>query len=168
MTVDTAIERACDYADVYDTSRALLCYYADIAQREIAITVCPIIKRFDIIKSNCKKLKYPLPKDFIGIHQIIRRASVAPVKWIIEDDMLVIEDYGHIDIYYKALPESVRMGCVFQVDQKLHNAIPYYIAYRIAKDYEKQKLCLEQWNKTNSLYKMTRPKETAIRIYNYY
>lgn len=167
MTLDTAILRACDYAGTYDTPRALLCYYADVAQKEIAITVAPLIKRFDILKSNSKKARYQLPEDFIGIHQIIRRASVAPVNWSIEDNMLVIEDYGHIDIYYKALPENVAKGGTFQVNQRLHGAIPYYIAYRIAKDYERQKICLEQWNKINSMFKMTRPKETNIRIGKY-
>ena len=167
MTLDMAIERACEYADVYDTPRALMCYYADIAQKEIAITVSPLVKRFEVSKSNCEKQKYSLPENYTGIHKVIRRASVAPVKWTIEEGMLVIEDYGYIDIYYTALPETIKENCTFVVEQKLHNAIPYYIAYRIAKDYEIQKFCLEQWNKMNSLYKMTRPKETKIRFGNY-
>ncbi len=163
MTLDMAIKKTLYYSEMRDAPRALMCHYADVAQKELATDVAKIIKRFDISKSNSKEMCYPLPEDFLGIHQVIRRASALPVNWHIKNNTLYISDYGDIDIYYASLPQVITSETpgdyVFKVDARAQTGIPYYMAYRIAKDYAVAKECFEEWNKIIALIKMAQPKE---------
>jgi len=172
MTLNQAFEAATIYArtDLSAFTKALLCYYADIAQKEIAISAAPIVKRFDVSKSNSKPVCYDMPKDSIGFDKIIRRGSALPVNYSFDDaGRIVISDYGKLDIYYRVLPDTVNENTPdsysFEVDVRTHRAIPFYIAYRLSDNEEIMQGCLAKWNKLNSLAKQSALK---IRYSNYY
>ena len=171
MTLNQAFEAASVYArtNLNSFPRALLCYYADVAQKEIALTTAPILKRFDISKSNSKPISYNMPAQSVGFDKIIRRASALPIKYNLCDmDKLVISDYGNLDIYYRVLPDTINENTPdsykFEVDVTTHTAIPYYIAYRTSKEEDVTQNCLAHWNKYNSL---ARQSAVKIRYSNY-
>ncbi len=174
MTLNQAFEAAAVYArtDQSAFARAVLCCYADIAQKEIAMTTAPLVKRFDVSKTNSKPAYYNMPADSIGFDKIIRRGSALPVSYCLDGRQLIISDYGNLDIYYHTLPKTVDENTpdnyCFEVDVKTHRAIPFYIAYRMAADEELAQGCLAEWNKLNSLAMQNSRVALKIRYSNYY
>ena len=176
MTLKQAIEISLIYGEVPTgkVSQTLLRYYADMAQKEIAVSVSPIIKRFLISKEDSKPEIYRLPKDGARFYRIIRRHSVLPIKYSkMGANELAISDYGQFDVYYSVLPRTIDINTpedyVFEIDTKCHCAIPFYIAHRIAPDKSVCATCFGEWNKLNDLViKENAARNKALRSGDYF
>lgn len=168
MTLDTALHFAAEYCGCDYKKTPIICYYADVAQKELACFAAAIVKRYEIKKETVKEKAFALPDDYLSLHNIMRRNSALPVNYRVDGENLIIKDYGIIDVYYKAMPKTVTAktagSYVFEIDKKLHIAIPYYIAYRMAENYDVSQNCFDEWNKIISLYKMTKPKEIKFKF----
>lgn len=172
MTIRQAIDIALTYAkiDGKNIPEALLLYYADVAQKDIALNTFKITKRYNISKKDSKPLHIYLPDDNIGFHNIMRRGSALPIEYtVINDKELVVSDYGEFDIYYNVLPKTIDLSTrddySFEVHIKTHCAIPFYIASKIAKDATIAETCFCEWNTLNSLVKSYR---NSNKEYNKY
>ncbi|MBO7208430.1 MAG: hypothetical protein J6V58_01690 [Clostridia bacterium] len=172
MTIKQALDIAYSYAKIKAGTipKALLLYYADCAQKEIALNTFNVKKRFFVCKNDSKPLKVILPGDNTGFSCILRRGSALPIKYTVTNDSeIIIEDYGQFDIYYNVLPMTIDLSVddnySFEVNIKTHGAIPFYIASKIATDPVIADTCFYEWNTLNSIAKSY---QSSKKEYNKY
>lgn len=158
MNLKQAIDIAEIYADLdgASVSEVLIRHYADLAQKEIAVNVSRIVKRFLITKYSKTPEIYKLPEDGTEFYRIMRRHSVLPINFVKNAwNELTLCDSGKFDIYYSVMPKTIDAATPsdysFEVDSRCHGAIPFYIAHRIAPDKGVSKTCFNEWKKLNSM-----------------
>lgn len=123
MTVAQAnkIVRALIGEDDFCQIKDVIASYYSIAQRQIATTVCPIIRGAFV---ECGK-KVPLPSD-------LYRLKSVPASYTKEDGHITIEGEGKVYIIYYAYPAPIPDDCegttAFEVDAEAQNALPFYAA----------------------------------------
>ena len=110
--------------DFHDVKDILTSYY-DIAQREIATTVCPI-KKVRTVKAGEKIL---LPKD------VYRLCKVSASYERTDTEHIIIEGSGVAQITYYAYPERLYDDTPgyteFEVEAAAQSAIPYFAAAQV-------------------------------------
>ncbi len=107
--------------DFHDIEDVIASYYS-IAQKQIATTVCPIIRGAFI---ECGK-KTELP------HDLYRLKSV-PASYTKEGSShITIEGDGQVYILYYAYPKNIPDDCEgtteFEIDAEAQSALPFYAA----------------------------------------
>lgn len=107
--------------DFHDIEDVIASYYS-IAQRQIATTVCPIIRGAFI---DCGK-KTSLP------HDLYRLKSV-PASYTKEGSShITVEGDGQVYILYYAYPKTIPDDCEgtteFEIDAEAQSALPFYAA----------------------------------------
>lgn len=123
MTVAQAnkIVRALIGEDDFCQIKDVIASYYSIAQRQIATTVCPIIRGAFI---ECGK-KVPLPSD-------LYRLKSVPASYTKEGGYITISGEGTVYVIYYALPAPIPDDCdqatEFEVDAEAQSALPFYAA----------------------------------------
>ena len=107
--------------DFHDIEDVIASYYS-IAQRQIATTVCPIIRGAFI---ECGK-KTELPRD-------LYRLKSVPASYTKEGSThITIEGDGQVYILYYAYPKNIPDDCEgtteFEIDAEAQSALPFYAA----------------------------------------
>jgi len=107
-----------DYHDIED----MLISYYNLAQTEIASTVCPILKSFSITAGT----ETQLPENFC------RFKSIPCGFTRIDSNHIIADGDGLITIKYYAYPEPIEDGASddteFEIDRDAQAAIPYFAA----------------------------------------
>ena len=124
MTVAQAnkIVRALIGEDDFCEIKDVIASYYSIAQRQIATTVCPIIRGAFV---ECGK-KVPLPADLYRIKSV-------PASYTKEgSSYITVEGEGKVYIIYYAYPAPIPDDCdgttEFEVDAEAQSALPFYAA----------------------------------------
>ena len=123
MTVAQAnkIVRALVGEDDFCQINDVIASYYSIAQRQIATTVCPIIRGAFV---ECGK-KVPLPKDLFRLKSV-------PAGYTREGGYITVDGEGSVYIIYYACPAPIPDDCdgsaEFEIDAEAQSALPFYAA----------------------------------------
>lgn len=168
--VDTALKLIDSERGEFDGS--LFPFFADTAQKQIAMYGKMIERKVTLEKPDNTEMEVEIP-DYYQLSYTQIRGSDRQVHYYLYDDKFVTDSEGTIDIHYYAMPKTIDNdtddGYIFEVAEETHNAIPYYIAYELAKDDDVAiaQIMLDTWNKYMSVFK-NEPKTIRKRINNVY
>jgi len=170
QAVDTALKLIDSERSEFESD--LFPFFADTAQKMIAMHGKMIERTLTVEKPDNIEIEVSIP-DFYRFAYTQIRGTDRQVNYFIYDNNFVTDSVGTIDVYYYAMPKTIDGETAdeyeFEVDAETHNAIPYYMAYELAKDDDVAlaQIMLDTWNKYMSIFK-NEPKAIQKRIKNVY
>lgn len=176
MTINEAITIALQEIDAQRTDYDESSYFPilDTAQKRIATVGKKIEKVLTVTTTSDTPQDVTLPTNFIQLINVEFRGLNTPVDYYWKSERVItLRDTGIIDIRYYAISttitESTPTSTVFEVALETHNAIPYYLAYELAKtdDVTTAQIMLNEWDSYLESFKTT-PKIITKQIINKY
>lgn len=119
MTVDDAnktVLHLIGEQDYQNAKDSFIAFY-DVAQRQIATTVCPIIRRVALTEGVSV-----LPQDLFRIKSV-------DATYTREGDNIITDGKGTYTLTYYAYPKALTDGSSqFEIDPEAQSALPFYAA----------------------------------------